>query len=391
MSAMFYGTPSIFLPANSLIPWNTPAANVDHGALGSLLKATLAESGNVAQHLTQRVLAYHQLPGLLQPLMGLLEAIQQTVAEELASLDTHTADPAILAQLQADQPAHMIEHYRIYDDYFQVHRLAQMNSAQFVGQVVGCARNVLLDLPYTQMDCHQLANLIATLTLMFQELTEHFPASDDIAPEVPLSLSHHQVAASWESDVDDEKWAEQLAFFRWRLGHHFFNLCNIFARDLLCRVQAHPDDSQAAQHLCRAGECLLGTSFAMWYAGNFMPSIYESTVRPSMVMPNSNSGFSGDQNLDYNRFKQVKDDLLDQFRRAATPRSPALLAALASFQEADLLDKEQHLVLVAAKVGNAQSLSQEVWQAELPPEIPKLSAVDILREMLQAQREQLIR
>ena len=397
---MVYTIPLIFLPVDSVVPAAIGASPAfDPATLGQLLQAAAREAASLRERLDNRVLANFQLPGLCQGLVGLLEATTELLDGELASLEqwVETGHPEIHSQPGADLNSPMAEHYRIYDDYFRVRRLPGMTLPQFIGQAAICCRRLLLDLPYTQLDCHQLGNLLDTLGLMMEEFAAHYPADPVAAPPaVRSSEAHRAYARCWgEAVAETAQWSADIAFFRWRLGHHYFNLCNIIARDLLCRVAADPEAPDAPGQLQRAGVLLRGTTFAMWYAGNFMPGLYETVVRPSMVMPGSKAGFSGDQNFDYNNFKHVKNDLLDHLRQRypgdMAQRAPRLYQALVSFQEADLVDKEHHLVLVAAKVGTAQSLSQQVWQAELPPEVPQLSAVDILREMLQAQREELIR
>jgi len=130
----------------------------------------------------------------------------------------------------------------------------------------------------------------------------------------------------------------------------------------------------------------------MWYAGDFPAVLYRDCVRPSMVMPGKASGFSGDQNADYNRMKETKERLKEFLCQGYGPTltllSPRLRQAFMNFHEADIEDNEHHLIIAAHKVGMDQSLAQKEWQAELPTHIHRQKAVDVLREMAESKRRE---
>ena len=152
------------------------------------------------------------------------------------------------------------------------------------------------------------------------------------------------------------------------------------------------DEETGEAQLALADSFLRGTTAAMWYAGDFPANLYRDSVRPSMVMPGKTSGFSGDQNADYNRMKDAKERLKEFLRQTYGPNlaglSPRLRRAFMNFQEADIEDSEHHLMIAAHKVGTDQSLAQKEWQAELPGHIHRQKAVDVLREMAESKRRE---
>lgn len=398
-----YTCPVVFLPALSLLPPVTVTTERDCHLDRGLLQAVVVAATRLTVHWQQTI----PIPGWVErDVAPLLDCISQ-LAEDLqpTALDQRVADdepPNLTPQGAAQRSVNVVmaEACASYDRYFQVKRVAPMRFATFVGQVAANARNILSDLPYTQLDRAQLAQIIATIGAMFTAIQAKLPPAQQPAraasgpsqfPEVPSAY-----CAAWQqAKAQSPEWTERVAFYRWRVGHHFFDLCAIFCADALQAAEYAVDRAAselAACYLQQAERFLRGSTTAMWYAGDFPTQIYQQIIRPSMVMAGGQGGFSGDQNADYHCLKQAKQQLKTRlgtrYGKDLAAMPSLLHQALLRFHEADIEGDEQHLLIAAHKVGVDQSLAQKAWQAELPDLAYKPTALDILREMVERKRRE---
>lgn len=398
----------MFLPATSLMPQVTHPAEGDGQLDSSLLHAVVA----TATQLTARWQQVTVVPGWIErDLATLAQQINRVAVHLDATCDSRlplasTKQPQLLNPQALAQPelnAAMVEACAIYDRYFQVERVAAMRFDTFVGQVAESTCNLLYDLPYTLLDRGQLAQIVATIGAMFATIqaklspvSQSTPATSSVELAPATTSPYH---ALWQqAKAQSPAWTEQVAFYRWQVGHHFFDLCAIFCTDALQATECaiREEAIQAGVHSLEQAETFLrGTTAAMWYAGDFSAQIYQQIIRPSMVLPGAPAGFSGDQNADYHRLKQTKLQLKKFLREcygndlAAMP--PLLHHALLRFHEADIENDEHHLLIAAHTVGADQSLAQKEWQAELPESVYKPTALDVLREMAERKRREFSR
>jgi len=391
-----YCLPVIYLPANSALPVALPMSVASGRGQGDL-DAVVESASRMKRTLQETLVTPAQLAHLLERLW------QPMAAVAAAPIDADESPPtfASLTTAAPDFSPVMAAACAIYDQYFGVVRVEPLTLSQFTTQVARTCLALLIDLPYTLQERGQLSQLISSMVQMFSVLADRLQTNngpvtglvDTNQPSLATSALYQQ---AWQStDPADRAWCERVAFYRWKVGHHFFNWCAIFCRDAL--VQAHAaiaadDIDRGAAQLGQA-ECFLrGSTAAMWYAGDFPARLYQTVIRPSMIMPGAPAGFSGDQNADYNRMKTAKQELKG-FLRAHYGQDlvalPSMLRhALLQFHEADIQDNEHHLLIAAQKVGTDQSLAQKEWQAELPAHVYRQHALDILRQMAEMKRRE---
>ncbi|MEM7132154.1 MAG: hypothetical protein AAF702_37960 [Chloroflexota bacterium] len=407
-----YTIPTIYLPALSDLPLLSEVP--------STLRCAMRQSIDNAEKLLVQLDNHIQISSCmceaLLPLSKALDGVVQMLIAARQSLHGQAA-PGLNGNSKkiatADMSKPMAEACTIYDDYFGMMRVSSMEQLQFTAQVVSTCQNVLHDLPYTLLDRMQFTTLIRTMKEMLRVLSAgdrslnvdvHSDSKNSICTwtldRVDSYFANQQQRfydKSWRDNaIHKDHWAEQVATYRWKVGHHFFNLCAIFCRHALQQVQrAITEESLdgGAKQLQNATQFLRGTTAAMWYASDFPAHIYQAIIRPSMVMPRPPAGFSGDQNADYNRMKEQKEDFKAFLHTCYGPSFSALPAslyqALRDFYEADIQDIEHHVIIAANKVGTDQSLAQKEWLAELPTSPSHAqSAVDILREMAEMRRRE---
>lgn len=396
--ATLYQPPLAFLPASSALPApdNRP---VDSARLGSALCGALETAERLLERLQRGVVAFGQIQNEVARLDDWLSSLTDLLTPVLPVQSSVEAVDARAYQLAvADFGVLLADACVVYDNYFGVVRLYPMTLWQLTAQVARTAQAVLRDLPYTLLDRTQIVMLVASMGRMLTTLAHYLPTAAD-SPMPAHSTGAEMRRAfdpCWEqNETDDAQGSQSVAFYRWKVGHHFFNLCTIFCADALrgahAAIAAGDEETGEAQ-LALADSFLRGTTAAMWYAGDFPANLYRDCVRPSMVMPGKASGFSGDQNADYNRMKDAKDRLKEFLCQTYGPNlaalPPRLLRAFMQFHEADIEDSEHHLIIAAHKVGTDQSLAQKEWQAELPGHIHRQKAVDVLREMAESKRRE---
>jgi hypothetical protein len=424
----FYQPPVAFLPGSSARP-ASDGSPIDRALLGSALAGAVAIADGLLARLQNGIVAFGQieaevarLDDRLADLTDLLTPLLPTESRTVGDVDARAYQSSV-----DDFGPFLADACAVYDIYFGVVRISAMTLLQRAAQVAATAQAVLHDLPYSLLDRTQIVMLIANIGRMLKTVAQELapdsaplvdsPASDSPASDSPVSDSpvsdspaprpatvhsgaeavRRAYSQCWQSKGSDgAEWSQAVAFYRWKVGHHFFDLCTIFCGDALRDAQAAlagGDENAAVTTLALADSFLRGTTAAMWYAGDFPANLYRDAVRPSMVMPGKTSGFSGDQNADYNRMKDAKDRLKKFLRQGYGPDlaglSPRLLRAFMQFHEADIEDSEHHLIIAAHKVGTDQSLAQKEWQAELPGHIHRQKAVDVLREMAESKRREI--
>ena len=400
-----YQPPVAFLPGTSAQP-GVDGPPVDWAWLRSVLVDAIASAELVLARLQNGVVAFGQIEAAIARLDDRLADLIDCVGSRLprASRTAGEMDERAYQSFVDDFGLLLAEACAIYDGYFGVVRISAMTLLRRTAQVAATAQAVLRDLPYTLLDRMQIVMVIANIRHMLKTVAYRFPSEGSLVPDSPAAQPAHQGAEAvrrayrqcWLSQGNGGvEWSQAVAFYRWKVGHHFFNLCTIFCTDALreaCSAIAEGDEETGVTQLALADSFLRGTTAAMWYAGDFPAVVYQACVRPSMVMPGKASGFSGDQNADYNRMKDAKERLKKVLRQKYGPALAALPARLRSvlmdFHEADIEDSENHLIIAAHKVGTDQSLSQKEWQAELPDSIYRQKAVDVLREIAESKRRE---
>jgi hypothetical protein len=347
-----------------------------------------------------------------------LTRVRELLRQEKENLsrryNSKTGVDALQAALQNAFTQEQIASYNIYDQYFNVIRVPGMTLAEFLSQVTITGERLVLDLVNAVLEQDEIIVCVQAIALMLEILLEMLPtgAAGDRGtaytktnvtgvtpvqgetvydPDPPLGTTSATQAEISDAGAEIGVETERLAFYRWRLGHHFFNLCAIFGQHELkqvCQFLTEQKWQKATESMGRATLFWRATTSAMWYAGNFSAWLYQKLIRPSMVSTRVPNGFSGDQNADYARLKAAKEELKELILTLPTPfpaEAKSFYLALQNFVQTYVLDNEHHTLIAAAKVGRDTSLFQKEWQKELPEDLLKakgeFSAVKLLREV----------
>lgn len=294
-----------------------------------------------------------------------------------------------------DYDMHHLGGYIVYDEYFSIIRVPEMNAEQLLCQCVATVYAMLGDLSFTMLAREEIEVIFTALYKLFHIFLDEDKAN--IPPPVPAEyvLKEHKnmegIEYLWQTLATNSSQRKNVAMFRWLIGHHTYNLITTFltiaVEDTIAAIR-EGDDMKAVIALDRAATFLRAGVACEWYAANFSSDIYGEIVRPSMVQQDvpGGDGFSGDQNAEFNRFKVVKEELKVILREKQGQLSPQVQQVLRQFVEMYVQDGEHHILLASAMTGNGPSIAQEVWMEDLPDGTPVQSAVDFLRNMVLSRR-----
>ena len=388
-----YSIPQVFLPTNT-----------DNIKTQPLSKETMRRVTRLNMNLRETL---RQLQQFLLPLsrvrqqVVVIRAILMEIYEhtypalsELAGKYSLFTNRDVQEETLASDDLHHLGGYIVYDEYFNTIRVPEMTAPQFLCQASATAYEVLGDLPFTMLAREEIEVIFTAIYKMFNCF---LPAELDKVPPVPASYvmqEHNNLQALeylWNTLATNIEQRENIAMFRWKVGHHFFNLITTFltvsTEKAIAAINAR-DDESAMLHLDRAATFLRAGIACEWYAANFSSDIYAEIVRPSMAMQDvpGGDGFSGDQNAEFNRFKVAKELLKGTLRRKRGSLSPQVQHAVRQFVEMYVQDGEHHVLLASAMAGTSPSIAQDEWRKDLPDGTPIQSAVDFLRDMVLARR-----
>ncbi len=283
--------------------------------------------------------------------------------------------------------AELIKGHVIYDLYFRVSRFDPFPPGMLVRQI-GLTLSVAIDeLRRCGLSIDQVGDLLAASSLVVGTLGTSFNDADPSTGLHETVQSPNDVPSSFGSPTE-------VAFHRWRSGHHVFALISLFCRYFLeCGLSAATSEKfdELCLHVDKATATLRGTTAAMWYAADFPAEIYGQEVRPSMESEKTPQGFSGTQNFDYERLKEARDllhvNLVNILGERLKDWPEDLGESYLEFKEAELEDMENHILIAAKMVGRGASIfSSKNREEELPP--PE-AAVDMLRRMAEEKFRQL--
>lgn len=395
-----YTIPQVFLPT-SVDGFQTHPLPDDIAYKVARLNNRLRE---VLDQLQTFLLPLSAVQSQIVLLRAILIELYEAVYPELAELaDSYSIEDNLKTQEQhlPDYDRHHLGGYIVYDEYFSIVRVPELTPTQLLGQCVSTVYALLGDLPYTMLAREEIIVLFTALYKLFNCFID--TEIEDVPP-VPASYVMQEnnnmeaTALLWTTLARDNVQRKNIAMFRWLIGHHTFNMITIFltaAVDNAIQAIEEGDNKTIITELDRASTFLRAGVACEWYAANFSHAVYTDIVRPTMVRQDvpGGDGFSGDQNAEFNRFKVTKENLKRAVRTAYDEKGmpPVIEQALRQFVEMYVQDAEHHVLLAAAMVGNTPSIAQDEWQKDLPSGTPAQSAVDFLRDMVIARREEFSR
>lgn len=406
-----------YLPANSTAPV-VQAASIQPTVIQPATLCVLREIVQ-ASHLLQQQIERHILP--MSCLSESFVCLGQLTAQAHHLLAAEVAQAGGILEPDGVGLTHKegVSDEVLVDRIFMVIRLPEMSFVQWAMQIVESSTYLLQDLPFAVLSIDEVAALVAAIQALFHRLVSELDgqtseSSGDIEqPSVAdrdFLATHHALIHHWqaitalaqspmpssEETAKRERWEKQVTHYRWCVGHHFFFLCTIYCSDALHQA-AHAfkqgEIDTAAEQLNLATGYLRGTTAAMWYASNFPAHFYQNQVRAYLNEVGPPGGPSGTMMLDYQHLLRGKEVLQQTLlsRYGNNPRQwpPLVRHTVQTFHEIYVEDMEQHTLLAASKVGIDSSLSQKVWQADLPSKFAVGNAIDTLRNMTSLRRTEL--
>jgi hypothetical protein len=162
---------------------------------------------------------------------------------------------------------------------------------------------------------------------------------------------------------------ESLAIFRWKRGHHVFHIqltaINTLAEEGL-RALETGDDSVLLRCLERLTVLYDAATASMRYAADFPRDVYENVVRPGMMPPFVNQGFSGSLNADHSTMQKSLTHLgRELYGRFGTDRGKwpvAVAEAWGAVQGARLNNRRHHGLICRRFVDDGMSLLQQYYE-----------------------------
>ncbi len=429
-----YAKPTAYLPASSTVP------HVDgedpSEVLTLALRAVADELDETVEQFQHRITPFPQIWKRLDSTRKRIGAVRRLVAGTYEALrDAHTRTSSELAvrndlqqrdDLDASRKELLEADFCVQDRYFKVYRISSPSFEEYVGQVATTTARVLIDLPHATLAIDELTAILQMMQRGFSMLAHRAESAHSAihgkapAPAKPFERSSGEASANVEAfwaapetapggdgttadpAFEETAQTDRVALYRWINGHHLWMLCQHFtsaqldvAAEAVDGKTVNEEKAQAA--LLRAATFLRGVPAAMWYAANSPSMTYRLTIRPSMLELAQSVGaesFSGVQNSDYTRTEYHRHVLIArlQERYGSAPSSwpTSLRTSMRTYHQTDIHSEEQHVLIAYSKVGTtAPSLAQEMKQNELPPGVNPMSAVEVLREMVDAKRSEL--
>ncbi|MER6250461.1 hypothetical protein ABT224_03555 [Streptomyces sp. NPDC001584] len=372
MSQLTHQLPNILLPASSDLPVDIKQKDAGaaafseefrklHGLLGD--KEQLPDVDSIRVELTH---AASSLYGMAET-----AAAQTTSAQTMSKEDLSRNLREALGDI--DRERRRLDDFVIYDKYFGVARSASYTRDDFAANLTKTVARLLDDLTHTLLNIDDLAAIVRSADVMLRSCCAG--DGDTSLESAPLVATANVPSHAHPRETDTA--------YRWRLGHHFFALCAEFSRHcLIAAANRLPDGSphEMADLIDLARLTLRGTTAAMWYATNMSQAAYMGTIRPSMEAVQI-GGFSGTQNLDYERLKKTRESTIKKFCQRYGTKDDfqfEVREAFVAHCEAEVQDLEHHTLIAASKVSMNPSLLQGSGAA--------FPAVEMLRLMAHGRR-----
>jgi hypothetical protein len=271
----------------------------------------------------------------------------------------------------------MTDKYDIYDKYFEVTRVIEMKSGQFIQQYLDTSAELIDELQYTSMSRGEIAYILKAWEAANEIIL------DGKSPSPDFTLSERNNMATPQHN-------DERALYRWKLAHHAFGFFMIFSGycfDKAADIIQNGGSAEAVGNwLDKAAHLFRGTTACMEFGNSFTASIYRSVIRPDMSRANDEAnlpnGFSGTQNLEYVKWRSRKKNLLNIVKQKMEEGSISdeIVDMVEMFRAFYLEDMHIHSIIAGRMVGMEKSLLQEGFMKPGAKAV-KLTAADVLRSM----------
>lgn len=271
----------------------------------------------------------------------------------------------------------MNDKFDIYDKYFEVTRVRNMTSGQFIQQYLDTSAELIDEFQYTSMSRGEVAYILKA-----------WEAANDMILRGKTASPNFKLDNVNRSNVPQDN--DKRALYRWKLAHHGFAVFMIFSGHCFDHavkgIKEGGDENVIVDWLDKGAHLFRATTACMELGNSFTAAIYRSVIRPDMSRANEEAnlpnGFSGTQNFDYMEWRKRKKNLLNVVKEYKNEGklSPVIMDAVEMFRAYYLEDMHIHSIIAGRMVGMEKSLLQEGFMK--PGARPvKLTAADVLRTM----------
>lgn len=219
-----------------------------------------------------------------------------------------------------------------YDQYFRLCR-AEQELSRDTGDCLSVQDAVLSDLPASDLDGRERADLLAGLALLNRRLLrEWLTRAPGLAGNRPPASQPAQPAPADST----------TALYRWKLGHQLFHLHLRAMNDTLIQATDAARESRWPQLSGLLQELRVlydAATAAMSYSAALHPDAYQGEVRPTMEPPFLSPGFSGLFNQEHRqtvrllrRLRTTLEDRLDDADCGLPDHVRSLIGELAAAQ-----------------------------------------------------------
>lgn len=269
----------------------------------------------------------------------------------------------------------MNDKYDIYDKYFEVTRIHNMTSGQFVQQFLDTSAELIDEFQYTSMSRGEIAYILKA-----------WEAANDIILRGKQANPNFKLDDVNRSNVPQD--IENRAIYRWKLAHHGFAIFMIFSGYCFDKaidgIENDGNEDEIVDWLDKGAHLFRATAACMEFGNSFTASVYRSVIRPDMSRANEEAnlpnGFSGTQNFDYMEWRARKKKLLNCVKANREKLSTPIMDAIEMFRAYYLEDMHIHSIIAGRMVGMEKSLLQEGFMRPGAKPV-KLTAADVLRAM----------
>ncbi|MFS1512054.1 hypothetical protein VQL36_06400 [Chengkuizengella sp. SCS-71B] len=170
------------------------------------------------------------------------------------------------------------------------------------------------------------------------------------------------------NSVETISTAYQQAVLRWKQGHQSFQIIIITMNTLLdSSIQAlnQREWNLLTKSLDRLSNLMKASTATMKYTSDFSPKSYEELIRPSMMPPFLNDGFSGVLNIDHklmlNKFRKLRDLMVQKL--GDKHQWPSLITkSWNQFMDTQAHNREHHGLVCQHFVDDGVSLMQNFYK-----------------------------
>jgi uncharacterized protein (DUF1330 family) len=272
--------------------------------------------------------------------------------------------------------------FDIYDKYFEVVRVSDMSTGQFIQQYLDTSAELISEFQHTSMSRGEIAYMLkaweaANLILLENE-------SIDTIEYIAKSTGEFAPTAN-----------EERALYRWKLAHHGFALFLIFSgycfKKAIALIQKGDYSEKLADWIDKGAHLFRATTACMEFGNSFTATIYRGVVRPDMSKANEEAnlpnGFSGTQNYEYVQWRKLKLELLALIKDNKNELPIHVMDAIELFRAYYLEDMHIHSIIAGRMVGIEKSLLQDgIHKKKANP--MKITAADMLRMMAKAREKE---